>query len=150
MSMLTLMFLSSLTMQPFSLFLIPLSRPSLSLFWVLSPGNHCWLVRTRIVLGFTVVMIWELDFVALLVKFLRSLKIDIHAMQLLLMKRGGEVIYAGLLGLRSKYLVDYFQVQYFTIIYTDLLSLYLQQWTTQHNILEDQCIHFAVEFVVLD
>lgn len=110
----TLKFLSSLTMQSFSLFLIPLSRPSLSLFWVLSPGNCCWLVRTRIVLGFTVVVIWEPDFVALLVKFLCSLKIDIHAMQLLLMKRGGEMIYAGLLGLRSKYLVDYFQVQYFT------------------------------------
>ncbi|KAH9560799.1 hypothetical protein CY35_06G126700 [Sphagnum magellanicum] len=29
--------------------------------------------------------------------------------ELLLMKRGGEMIYAGLLGLRSKYLVDYFQ-----------------------------------------
>jgi hypothetical protein len=65
----TLKFLSPLTMQSFSLFLIPLSRPSLSLFWVLSPGNHCWLVRTRIVLGFTIVMIWELDFVALLVNF---------------------------------------------------------------------------------
>lgn len=71
-------------------------------------------------------------------------------MQLLLMKHGGEAIYAGPLGLRSKYLVDYFQVQYFTIIYMDLLLLYLQQLTTQHNILEDQCISFAVEFVVLD
>lgn len=33
-------------------------------------------------------------------------------MQLLLMKRGGRVIYGGLLGVNSQNLIDYFQVTY--------------------------------------
>lgn len=38
--------------------------------------------------------------------------------QLLLMKRGGQVIYAGELGCNSHKLIEYFEVSFFSTVYT--------------------------------
>lgn len=48
----------------------------------------------------------------------------VSATQLLLMKRGGRVIYGGKLGVQSQIMIDYFQV--ITTIITTTISLLLQ------------------------